>query len=98
MVGGKPHSRPVHWRGQKPEGATEGDNRVVVENVNVPGYTVRLDGTMYSAMRAVMLKVLPRRDPGPAQSEIRRAVLPHLPSRLFPGGAKAVKAWPVPAS
>lgn len=97
MVGGKPRSRPVHRRGQKPEGATERADRVVVENVNVPRYTVRLDATMYRAMRAAMLKVLPRRDPGPAQSEIRRAVLPYLSSGLFSGGAKAIKAWPVHA-
>jgi hypothetical protein len=66
-----------------------GDGRIVVENVNVPGYAVRVDAAMYNAMRAAMLRVLPRHDPGLTQSEIRRAVVPHLPSDLFPNGAKA---------
>jgi hypothetical protein len=65
--------------------------RITVENVNVPGYTTRLDATMYQAMRAALLKVLPSKEPGLTQDEMRRAVLPHLPKSLFPGGAKA--AW-----
>lgn len=63
--------------------------RITVENVNVPGHTVRLDATMYQAMRAALLKVLPLKQPGLTQDEMRRAVVPHLPKSLFPGGAKA---------
>lgn len=63
--------------------------RITVENVNVPGYTTRLDATMYQTMRAALLKVLPPKQPGLTQDEMRRAVVPHLPTFLFPGGAKA---------
>jgi hypothetical protein len=63
--------------------------RITVENVNVPGYTTRLDATMYRAMQAALLKVLPPKGPGLTQDEMRRAVVPHLPESLFPGGAKA---------
>lgn len=69
----------------------EAGERVTVENVNVPGYTTSLDATMYQAMRAALLKVLPPKEPGLTQGEMRQAVLPHLPKDLFPGGAKA--AW-----
>ena len=44
---------------------------------------------MYEAMRRALLKVLPPRPPGRTQAEMVRAVLPHLPAGLFPGGAKA---------
>ena len=60
-----------------------------VENVNVPGYTTRVNATMYAAMRRAMLKVLPAQAPGLTQAEIRVAVVAHLPQDLFPGGAKA---------
>ena len=65
------------------------DGRVVVENVNVPGHTTRLDAGMYQAMRKAMLQVVPANAPGLTQSEMQHAVLPHLPADLFPGGAKA---------
>ncbi len=64
-------------------------NKVVVENVNVPGYTTRVDAGMYHAMRRAMLKALPSKPPGLTQSEVRLALLPYLPKDLFPGGAKA---------
>lgn len=62
---------------------------VSVENVNVPGYTHRVDATRYAAMKAALLKVVPRKLPGMTQAEMREAVLPHLPEEVFPGGAKA---------
>ncbi len=65
------------------------NDRVTVENVNVPGYTARVDATMYYAMRRAVLQVLPSKEPGLTQNEMRQAVLPHLPRSLFPGGAKA---------
>lgn len=65
--------------------------RVTAENVNVPGHTTRLDAAKYQAMRKAILAVLPRAVPGMTQSEIRQAVLSHLPQTLFPGGAKS--AW-----
>ncbi len=66
-----------------------GDNKVTVENVNVPGYTTRVDAGMYHAMRRALLKVLPPSAPGLTQAEMIQAVVAHLPADLFPGGAKA---------
>lgn len=63
--------------------------RIPVENVNVPGQITNVRADMYRAMKAAMLKVLPRQSPGLTQNEIRTAVVPHLPEELFPGGAKA---------
>jgi hypothetical protein len=65
------------------------DDKIVVENVNVPGRTSRVNKAMYEAMKAAMWKVLPTQSPGVNQSEIREGVIPHLPENLFPGGAKA---------
>jgi hypothetical protein len=70
---------------------SEANKKITVENVNVPGYTTRLDAVMYGAMRRAILKVLPAKAPGLTQALIRSAVIPHLPKDLFPGGAKA--AW-----
>lgn len=63
--------------------------RITVENVNVPGRTSTVDATMYGAMRTAMMKVLPDSSPGLTQSEIRDAVVEHLPDDLYPDGAKA---------
>ncbi len=63
--------------------------KIAVENVNVPGYTQVVDAAMYRAMRTAVLRILPARAPGLTQTEMRRAVLPHLPADLFPGSAKS---------
>ena len=55
------------------------DDRIVIENVNVPGSTTRVSRAMYEAMRQAMWQVLPATAPGLTQSEIRDAVVPHLP-------------------
>lgn len=65
------------------------DEKITVENVNVPGYTTRVNKAMYGAMKQAMWVVLPANAPGLTQSEIREAVVPHLPEDLYPGGAKA---------
>jgi len=65
------------------------DEKITVENVNVPGYMTRVSKAMYEAMQQAMWKVLPVKAPGLTQSEIREAVVPYLPEDLFPGGAKA---------
>lgn len=64
-------------------------DRIVVENINVPGHTTRVDAAKYAAMRSALLKVLPGKAPGLTQAEMFKAVLRHLPRELFPGGAKA---------
>ena len=70
---------------------TSDDGKVIVENVNVPGHAVRLDAAKYQAMRNAIARALPNKAPGLTQSEIRHAVVAHLPDELFPGGAKV--AW-----
>jgi hypothetical protein len=64
-------------------------DKTVVENVNVPGKTSRVNAAKYKAMKDAMLRVLPEGEPGLTQSEIREAVIPHLPDDLFPGGSTA---------
>lgn len=88
MAERKSRSRSTRPR-RKRAPVANGDDRIVVENVNVPAHAARVDAAMYKAMRAALLRVLPRREPGLTQLEIRRAVVPHLPSNLFPNGAKA---------
>ncbi len=61
---------------------------ITVENVNVPGYTTRVNAAMYRAMKEALWKILPTEAPGLTQAQIREAVVPHLPEELYPGGAK----------
>jgi len=63
--------------------------KVTVHSINVPGYSSAVNGAKYEAMRAALLRVLPRRSPGITQAEMFRAVVEHLPEDLFPGGAKS---------
>jgi len=65
-------------------------DRVAVASINVPGYFRTVDGPRYRAMKKALLKVLPKKAPGLTQTEMMRAVLPHLPAGLFPRGEKAV--------
>ena len=65
------------------------EEKVTVENVNVPGKTSSVNAAKYHAMKEAMLKVLPMAEPGLSQAEIREAVLPFLPDDLFPGGSTA---------
>jgi hypothetical protein len=65
------------------------DDKITVENVNVPGHATRVNKAMYEAMKQAMWKVVPTTSPGLTQNEIREAVVAHLSEDLFPGGAKA---------
>ena len=65
------------------------EDKITVENVNVPGKTSRVNAAKYQAMKRAMLQVLPRAEPGLTQSEIRAAVIAHLPDDLYPGGSTA---------
>lgn len=67
---------------------SDADERIVVENINTPGRTTRVNAAMYHAMRRAMLAVLPFEEPGLTQAEMREAVIPHLSEDLYPGGAK----------
>ena len=62
---------------------------IEVENVNCPGQTSNVDAEKYLAMKAALMKVVPQQTPGITQSEMQRAILPHLPESLWPGGAKS---------
>ena len=75
--------------GKKATPSAPSAGRVTVRSVNVPGYTHTVDTIRYEAMRKALAKVLPTRAPGLTQKEMFAAVVPHLPSDLFPGGAKA---------
>ena len=63
--------------------------KIDVENPNSPGKTYRVDAGKFNAMRAAVLKVMPAGPPGMTPADIQKAVLPHLPPDLFPGGEKA---------
>ena len=65
------------------------EEKITVENVNVPGIETRVSKGLYDAMQQAIRKVLPTKSPGLTQAEIREAVMPILPEELFPGGAKA---------
>lgn len=66
------------------------DEKTVVENVNVPGRTSRVNAREYEAMRAILLRVLPADGPGMTQAEMNTAARPHLPQDLRPGGEKSM--------
>jgi hypothetical protein len=63
--------------------------KIEIENITSPGRITRVDADKYEAMRHAFLKVLPAKPPGLTAEEIGKAILPHLPDDLFPGGAKA---------
>lgn len=63
--------------------------KVVVENINHPGKTQRLDAAPYEAMKQAILLVLPAGSPGMTVAEMQAALLAHLPEAVFPGGARA---------
>ncbi|MEL6871006.1 MAG: hypothetical protein AAFO81_14495 [Pseudomonadota bacterium] len=62
------------------------DEKIVVENINTPGRTSRVNAAKYQAMRTAYLAVLPASAPGATQAELMAAVRSHLPDALFPGG------------
>ena len=65
------------------------DDKIEIENINVPGRTERVNRAKYEAMRRALLAVLPDAPPGLKVPEAKAALLPLLPDELFPGGDKA---------
>ncbi|MFZ5962319.1 DUF6958 family protein [Thalassococcus sp. BH17M4-6] len=63
-------------------------DKVAVENVNHPGQVTRVDAAKYTAIRELMLKVLPKGAPGLTNAQLKDAMRPDLPQDLFPGGDK----------
>jgi hypothetical protein len=66
-------------------------SKVVVENINHPGLTTKVEKVKYDVMKRAMLRALPKKPPGLTQEEIRKAVMPFLSPEVFPRGEKA--AW-----
>jgi hypothetical protein len=69
--------------------AASGAHVIAVENVNVPGKTTRVNAEKYTAMRRVLLRVLPMRPPGLTQAEMLESIRAHLPQDLWPNGEKS---------
>ena len=65
------------------------EDRVIVQNVLRSDSRRRVDGPKYRAMRRALLAVVPRRAPGLTLAAALAAVIPRLPTRLFPDGASA---------
>ena len=65
------------------------DGRAILRNPNVPTYTSKADATMYAEMLKAMLRVLPQKQPGLTQAEIRTQVVQFLSGNLYPQGKKA---------
>ena len=65
----------------------EQEEKVEVENVNVPGQVTRVNAAKYSAMKEAFLYILPDSEPGLTQKEVQEQVVAHLPGDLFPGGS-----------
>ncbi len=62
--------------------------KILVENVNVPGYTHPVDAAHYEAMKKVLLRVLPKAGPGLTQEEMWTAAHKVADRTLFPDRGK----------
>jgi hypothetical protein len=63
--------------------------KMKIENVLQPGKSYNVDAAKFEAMKSALMKVVPAAPPGMTPAELQKAVLPHLPQDLFPGGEKA---------
>lgn len=63
------------------------DQKIAVENVNVPGSTSNVNAAKYKAMKKAFWEILPDTPPGLTQKEIQTNVKAHLPEQEFPSGA-----------
>lgn len=62
--------------------------KIVVRNINVPGWSAKVDAAKYEAMKNALLKILPKKSPGLTQTEIRHKVVFVVSREAFPGGEK----------
>ena len=67
--------------------AAEGP-KILVENVNVPGYTHPVDAAHYEAMKKALLQVLPKAGAGLTQTEMWTALAKVADRKLFPDRGK----------
>ena len=70
--------------------AASKNEKIEVENVNVPGQTSRVDAVRYGEMRTAVLEVLPDSSPGLTHAELCEAVRDRLDESIFPGGKKVM--------
>jgi hypothetical protein len=68
---------------------SDAEDRTAIESLTSPGRVQRVDRAKYLAMRTALLAAVPVGPPGVTVAEAKAALLPALPSGLFPGGAKA---------
>lgn len=64
-------------------------DKIEIQNVISPGHVQRVDRAKYTAMKDALVSVLPSASPGLTVAEAKEALIPLLPSDLFPEGAKA---------
>lgn len=65
------------------------DDKIEVENINVPGQVSRVDRAKYEAMKSALLSGLTDTAPGMTAAEMKAALLANLDQTLFPGGEKS---------
>ena len=68
---------------------TDTSDRIEVRNVTSPNHITTVDRAKYLAMHKALMAVLPDKAPGMTPAQALQALLPHLDTTLFPGGAKA---------
>lgn len=68
---------------------SDADEKIEIESITSPHWTVRVNKAKYTAMRDAFLPVLPTEPPGMTVAEAKAALLPMLSQELFPGGEKA---------
>lgn len=64
------------------------DDMIVVENVNTPGKTSRVNAAKYHAVSQAMLSVMAQTAPGQTFADLKTATLTQLPDDMFPQGDK----------
>jgi len=65
-------------------------SKIVIENINMPERTSRVDKTKYLAMREALLTVFPVDERGVTQKEMLSLIQPHLPQDFFPEVASSL--------
>jgi hypothetical protein len=59
---------------------------IEILNVLQPGKTYSVNREKHDVMKTAVMRVLSNKAPGMTVEELGKAVLPHLPKALFPGG------------
>lgn len=69
------------------------NSKTVVENINCPGKTSRVNTEKYEAMKAALLQAIPMSNDVPqrgiTQNEMQLAIQAFLPNSLWPNGEKS---------